>query len=632
MKVEEREPEPAEETAASEGSGALSAEATNFQKHLERQSRILTAAINVHGAVDVNDVADAGRILEEWVFKPREKPKKAPGENFVENDPKLNFYPPFLNPECIASHYPFFTTMPIPMSCKANCVGTEEFENWKNRHVLPESFPTDFDQWDDGIGSADLIADLKENQKFALLRADNGRLRWFKAKAEGMKYWCYPIISVPPSVGKLILETLMFCADGLDEEKISEAKKIAVQVASVGVTSRIVRRIMLEKWFVKNCQESLHYCFGHGFVKLVKMLTETDLSEYVTFHGLTYRNRLNNSALHTAIEDEEDRRDYLTDSIYLFLVLTWQTAMDVWQQAIDEPYIEAVRKSLLEEAVAPLKEGDYDKICGVVADIVTGGDVLVRALERSVPDFFNQSQLANFRNFVALKSGVPQSVCPILPSDCVPISYGRSPPILWPHVFMLNMASFLCNHGDYMRASPPESVVSTCLCDCNLCSPHKMPCYNGHLQDEILTLDKLSLSDGSKTATIGVQEFCNGLIRLSAETDFYHDSVKFFKDHPDDFSNTRPSFFKSTKLLSILKELKAKKEAELLKRGQGVYLNPVTGERMGHSLSGGGHGCTEGDGGAAAAAAAAGPGGGGRRQMLPAAKDGPPKQNDRQRV
>lgn len=128
-----------------------------------------------------------------------------------------------------------------------------------------------------------------------------------------------------------------------------------------------------------------------------------------------------------------------------------------------------------------------------------------------------------------------------------------------------------------MKRLPEDVVISTCLCECNLCSPHKMPCYNHHLEDEILTIDKLSLSNGNKTATVGVEEFCNSLLRISSG-DFYHDSIKFFKDNPTLFDETKPNLFKNKKLLSVLKELKAKKEAELLRRGQGVYINPYTGE------------------------------------------------------
>lgn len=526
------------------------------------------------------DVAAAGKAVEEWVFTPRDRPRNAPGETFVEADPKFNFFPPFLTPECLATHHPFFTTMPIPLSCKANCLGTEDFDRWAYRCTLPEEFPSDFDAWDDGIGSADTISDLKENQKFALLRDDNGRARWFKAKAEGMRFWCYPIVSIPPSIGKLILETLVDCAERASEDKVPTAKRIAVQVSSVGVTNKILKSIFERKWFVKNCQESLHYCFSHGFVKLVKMLTDTDLSSYVTYHGLTYRNRLNNSGLHTAIDDKEDKFDYLVDTIYLYLILTWQTAMNVWQQSIDENYIEALKRALIEEAVEPLLRGDYEETCRIVAELVTGGDALERALENSLPDFINQNQITNFRTFVCSKSGVPQSICPILPTDCVPLRYERAPPVLWSHVYMINMASFLCNHGDYMRSVPENPVITTCLCECNLCSPHKMPCYNTHLEDEILALDKMTLSDGNKTATVGVEDFCNCLIRMNHVDDYYHDAINFYRDDPDMFSGTKPSIFKNKKLLSILKELKAKKEAELLKRGQGIYLNPSTGDPL----------------------------------------------------
>lgn len=560
-------------------------ETTNFHRHLERQAKILKAALTQATDTEDDDIAAAGKIVEEWVFMPKDRPKNTSGDTFVDDDPKFNFFPPFLTPECLATHHPFFTTMPIPLSCKANCLGTQEHERWEKRCELPEEAPNDFDVWDDGIGSADIISDLKENQKFALLSSDNGRARWFKAKAEGMRFWCYPIISIPPCIGKLLLETLTECAEKACVDKVPLAKKIAVQIASVGVTNKILRHLFTRKWFIKNCHESLHYCFLHGFVRLVKMLTDAELSDYVTFHGLTYRNRLNNSGLHRSIEDEVDKRDYIVDSIYLFLVLTWQTAMNVWQQSLDERYIESVKKVITAEAIAPLHDGNYDETLRIVTEVVMGEDALEKAFESSMPDFVNQNQLTNFRNFVCLRSGVPQSVCPILPTDCVPLSYDRAAPVLWTHVYLINLASFLCNQGDYMKPVPENPVITTCLCDCNICSPHKMPCYNTHLEDEILAFDKMCLSDGNKTAAVGIEDFCNCLVRMTHVDDFYHDTITFYKDEPDMFSGTKPSIFKNKKLLSILKELKAKKEAELLRRGQGIYLNPSTGDLLTRPLN-----------------------------------------------
>lgn len=603
-------------------------ELTNFHRHFERQCKILVSAMKQAGDLVIEDVAAAGRAVEEWVFTPKDRPKNAPGETFVETDPKFNFFPPFLTPECIATHHPFFTTMPIPLSCKANCLGTDEFCNWRCRFTLPEECPSDFDAWDDGIGSAETISDLKENQKFALLRDDNGRARWFKAKAEGMRFWCYPILSIPPSIGKLILETLVDCAERGSEDKVPAAKKIAVQISSVGVTNKILKSIFSRKWFIKSCQESLHYCFSHGFVKLVKMLTETDLSNYVTYHGLTYRNRLNNAGLHLAIDDADDKFDYLADTIYLYLILTWQTAMNVWQQAIDENYIEAVRQALIGDAAEPLLRGDYEETCRVVTEIVTGGDALESALKNSLPEFMNQSQITNFRTFVCSKSGVPQSICPILPTDCVPLSYERAPPVLWSHVYVIKLAAYLCNHGNYMKPLPDNPVITTCLCECNLCSPHKMPCYNTHLEDEILALDKMTLSNGNKTATVGVEEFCNCLIRLNLTDDFNHEAVVFYKDFPDEFGPTKPNVFKNKKLLSILKELKAKKEAELLKRGQGIYLNPSTGDPLTRPS------VVDDDGRAGKFAGALGGGWSGRpgTQTLSPDEEGRQKQDGRERV
>lgn len=568
-------------------------------KHLRRQAMILKVLIGENTPSDesVNELADK---LETSLFTPTER------KNEGEPDPKLNFYPPFLVPECLALHFPFFLSLPIPMSCKANRVGTSTYRIWLEETNLPLKFPDPCStRWSDVLGKVDTIADLKNNQKFALLKDDSSRLSWFKSKALQMQTFAYPSIGLPPAVQKLLVTEYIGEAQtpneldtnytfSITDEHITELTgeknvKLVRDKISYGITQSALlytmKRFFCHPSVVKGLQESLHYTFGHGFVKVIQLLTDCNLSEFVTFHGLTHRNRLNNNSLHLQL-DGVDKIDYIVDTIYLFLVFTWQTAMDIWQQVMDEKTLEQLKqaleaaKDIIIDAPNSLKIGE--KISSIIFP-----DVMLQALTTNLPDFVSQTQLQNFRSFICIKSGVPQGICPLLPSDVVPLTYFESHPVLWGHVFLLRQAAFLLNHGNYMIDVEPPYVLSTCFCECNLCSPHRMPCYNLHLMQEIQTIGKFNFqgppdeNGETKTLQLSPQTFANAYLKHFVPTDFHYSTVIHYKKHRDAFNGPMSAcVLKDSKLLAMLRETQIRREKELLKRGGGLYLDPETGEPL----------------------------------------------------
>nr|QTH80076.1 100K [Tern adenovirus] len=565
-----------------------------LMKHIERQTKILRSLLKSKDA-DSDDVLYISKLLERSIFTPDDR------KNDCEPDPKLNFFPPFLIPECLALHFPFFLNLPIPQSCKSNRSGTSIYENFIKLKNLPVGFcDPDEDIWDDGIGNAPVISELKNNQKFALLESDSTRSRWFKSKALSMSSFAYPSVGLPPILQKLLIE--IFIGKPQEPNELSKEYKLSIDddyikkyhtdvkkfrnvlMSAVSYTTLLscIDRFMNRKIVIKNIQESLHYTLCHGFVRLLHILTNCNLSEFVTFHGLTHRNRMNNPFLHTQL-DEQDKFDYLLDTIYLFLVFMWQTIMDIWQQTLDDKTINNI-KAIFDDKIDDILQSNSSVIVGTkIADIIFP-EVMIKAFESNLPDFINQTQLDNFRAFITMKSGVPHSVCPMLPSDVVPLHYNESHPILWSHIKFLKYAMFLLNHGNY-TISPTDDLISSCLCECNLCAPHRMPCYNTELLNEIMTINKFEFNGKNDDGTERVikltpQTFANSYLTVFVSDDFHYDDVIHFKDNNDSFSRPQACVIKNPKLLALLRETQLRREMELLKRGSGVYLDPDTGEEL----------------------------------------------------
>lgn len=566
-----------------------------LQMHLIRQAKIMRLALKSNDTDSPINFLESGEELEKFLFCPNERPQNG------DPNPHFNFYPPFLIPECLAMHFPFFLSMPIPMSCKANRTNTQTYLDWKATDFLVDYPSLEKCKWDDSLGKVDLIEELKENQKIVLIEGDSERLTWVKSKANKFSTFAYPSLNLPPSIQKLLLET--FIGDiqlpnnldkkyqpaitedilkkaGFDPENLKEITDKLTLSITYGITVECIKRLFNAQTFIKNTQEVLHYMFCHGFVKMIHFLTESNLSDFVTFHGLTHRNRLNNPFQHTQLA-YDDKFDYMIDSIYLFLVLTWQTAMDIWTQAIDDKTLSSIKQSLNDQFVEILSSSSND-IIKKITDIIFP-NILVDTFSLNLPDFMNQMQINNFRTFICSKSGIPQSICPLLPSDLVPLSFYESHPILWTHVFLINHASFLLSHGNYMLAPEQPITVTSCLCECNLCSPHRMPCYNTPLMNEVLSINNFELQKGNENETttrFTPQIFANAYLKHFIKEDFFHDKIIHYCDEPIKFSQVKSCVIKDEKLLAKLREIQIRRELEILKRGSGLYIDPETGEPL----------------------------------------------------
>ncbi|AAA73916.1 100K [Ovine adenovirus 7] len=559
-----------------------------LSKHLERQIKICKALTSKLSNWNI------GTLLENLLFCPDER------QSSGDPDPKLNFYPPFLIPECLALHYPFFLTTPIPLSCKANKIGTNTYRKWMNNQVLDLQIPSlENCKWDDSLGNVDLIEELKENQKLVLVKQDHERNIWFKSKCKQLQSFSYPSLSLPPVLQQVLIESLIGISQdpnnfdknyepAITLEKLQhvncdqDLKQVQQKVSSAatyGILLKCIQTLFSDKLFIQNCQESLHYTFNHGYVKLLQFLTNVSLSEFVTFHGLTHRNRLNNPQQHTQLATE-DKIDYIIDTVYLFLVFTWQTAMDIWNQTLDDKTINIIKEELNQNFEKIVKAESVDEVSEILKSIIFP-ELMLRAFCSNLPDFINQSQISNFRNFICIKSGIPQSICPLLPSDLIPLTFLESHPILWSHVMLLNLASFLVNQGNYLHEPEKPLNISSVYCNCNLCSPQRMPCYNSSLMQEILTIDKFEFtnSDKTKQLKLTLQTFANAYLNKFNSAEFYHDQVLFYKNCKSKFSNQLTAcVIKDEKLLAKIAEIQITREKELLKRGKGIYLDPETGE------------------------------------------------------
>ncbi|QSV39485.1 100K [Bovine adenovirus 7] len=564
-----------------------------LSKHLERQIKICQTLNPTLEDLNI------GSMLEKFLFCPKERRESG------EPDPKLNFYPPFLIPECLALHYPFFLSTTIPPSCKINRLGCDTYTEWFSLQNLQFKVPElEKCKWDDKLGKVNLIEELKQNQKIVLIKEDTARTSWVKTKCKNLQHFSYPSLNLPPVLQQILLETFVgkiqdpnnlkttyepaITSQTLEKYNINVDLKALqnrlVLASTYGVLLQCMKKFFFNNQFIINCQETLHYTFNHGYVRFLNQLANVNLSEFVTFHGITHRNRLNNPFQHTQL-GIEDKIDYIIDCIYLFLVLTWQTAMDIWNQTLDDNTINEIKKQLHSKTYEILKSESAEEASQIITCEIFP-DILIEAFTRNLPDFINQAQLTNFRTFICSKSGIPQSICPLLPSDLIPLKFEEANPVLWSHVLLVQCASFLMNHGDYLHEIDQPQTLSSVYCDCNLCSPHRMPCYNSRLLQEILTIDKFEFvnADQSKSLKLNLQTFANAYLTKFNKDDFFFNKIKFYKDNKTHFSHQLTAcVLKDEKLLAKLSEIQNRREKELLKRGKGIYLDPDTGETLSHN-------------------------------------------------
>ncbi|CDO33906.1 hexon assembly protein 100K [Pigeon adenovirus 1] len=566
--------------------------------------------------------------LERFVFNP---PEGTPSEHA---EARFNFYPPFLTPKAICTYHIFTVTAAIPLSCKANRSGTRELERFLQTDEfrrLPEwsgAAPT----VDDGLGDEVVLrTELNEGVKLVPLEADNSRLQWSKYRAEHVQFFSYPSLHLPPKISRLLMETLLqpFSDEDLErrqrrrqagesgdepdegpapclsDEELLEILRVQRPHASPQQLRREAQRrrttvttalryclplTLMERFFrepsmVKKCQEALHHTLHQGFVQVVREVAKVNLSNYSTFHGVTYNNPLNNCVAAKLLEGE-DRRDFTLDTLYLFLVLTWQTAMGMWQQAIDEGALEAYRRALQRALRAVYAQRSVGAVARLLADLLMDGDRLMIELRKAFPNFIAQSQVANFRHFLMERANIPPFAAPLLPSDMVPLRFCSAPQLLWDQVYLLQVAVFLLNHGGYLwePVSEHPSLQEKLYCPCNLCAPHRMPGDNVALHNEMLAIGTFELrnADG-QSFKLTPELWTNAYLDKFVQDDFFPFVVRHYvrAEHAERFVGERTACVTpSPEILSLIRQIEHAREEFLLTKGKGGYRDPKTGESL----------------------------------------------------
>lgn len=491
------------------------------------------------------------RALEDDIFGERAMRRLQIQPNgCLDHDPKLNFYPPFVLPEALATYHLFFQNQVIPLSCRANRPDADAKLAFAQGDALPDTatlqeVPRIFD----GLGSEVQPLDSKSLQKAEAvdqgeesqgalieLEGDSPRLAVLKRSIR-VTHAAYPALALPPKVMTALMENLIMArpeakkdkGEGenepepgaepvvdddtlarwlglpaakqvktLDERErrekaLVERRRLLHSVVLVSVTQACLRRFFARRDMVRRLGESIHYLFKHGYVRQACRVAEVELTHLVSYMGLMHENRVGHSVLHSTLEGEA-RRDYVRDTLYLLLVYTWQTAMGAWQQCLDPTNVLELAK-ILRRKRRDLWSGFDERTISEELSRLVFPEPLLDALAQGLPDIAHQSQLHNFRSFILERSGILPAMCNALPTDFVPLYYREAPPQLWGHVFLLRLASFLMYQNDLAELpfDGESSPLLECHCRCNLCSPHRSLIHNTALLNEVQCIGSFQL-------------------------------------------------------------------------------------------------------------------------------------------
>lgn len=586
-------------------------------KHVRRQGLIVADCLKDRLEVPTHP-AELSLAYERELFSPTRPPRRQ--ENGTcEPNPKLNFYPTFCVPEVLATYHIFFQNQKVPLSCRANRAGAdaalELFEgaripDYETMDTVPKIF--------EGLGDevvSEHARERGEGDASALveLRDDNPRLAVVK-RSLAVTHFAYPAIHLPPKVLTTVMDVLLTkrarpanTTDELDpeggEQAVSDEELArwlgtrdpeAVQaqrktmLGTVLVTALLecMKRFFTHKDMVKSVGEALHYTFRHGYVALATKISNVELSNVITYMGILHENRLGHSVLHRTIHGEA-RRDYIRDTVFLMLVHTWQTAMGVWQQCLEEENLKELVK-LLERAKRGLWSQTVQRLQAQdLADIIFPPRLL-QTLHASLPDIVSQSQMQNFRSFVLERSGILPAMSAALPTDFVPLSFKECPPTLWPYTYLLQLANYFMFHTDVCHDVSGEGLLES-YCRCNLCTPHRCLATNTPLLNETQVIGTFDIrgpggEDGGAAPTglkLTAGMWTSAFLRKFEEADYHAHRIRFYENQSKP-PKAEPSACVITQgsVLAQLQNIKKAREEFLLKKGQGVYLDPQTGDPL----------------------------------------------------
>lgn len=599
------------------GQNDLLGESRNaFSIHLQRQAQLCKLALQAKKYKYLPEsVSKIGAAFEEYLFNPRSE------EDKKQQDARLNFYPPFAVPECTANYYSFFSILPVPFSCSANRTATEKLLSLK--HIKKYDYLPDFDPdmftVSEALGSEVTATDsLPRKTRLVTLEADYDRLLTMKHRLRHVTQFAYPALNLPPKIHRVLIETLFKpyqrgtesveevdyvisrekiakMRNLTDEEKITEAvdefRTNLLKAIQYLVGLEMMEKMFRNAGFIKKIQEILHYTFHHGFIRLIGHVTNHNLSNYITFHGMTFQNRNNNATLQSTL-DLNEGEDYMIDTIFLFLIYNWQTAMGIWQQNLNELNLKALKDFLISKRDDLVFCSSAGKMARVLMNWITDDQTIIKIFQDYLPDFVSQMQLNNFRNFILARSNIIGGIIPAMVKDFVPVDYKESSPLLWGHVYLFRLSYFLYQHGDYMQifyiADPEErSAENEVFCNCNLCAPHRTPMYNSSLHNEILAIDSFDFfvptedGNGGQRVTLSAGMWANKFLDHFVKEEFFPFEVMKYIDYPEIFNVTPTAcVINKPHILSTLRHIQKQREKFLLEKGSGIYLDPETGDNL----------------------------------------------------
>ncbi|QCQ84161.1 100K [White sturgeon adenovirus 1] len=546
-----------------------------------------------------------------------------------------HFYPPFMTPDVSTQYYNFFENTQIPFSCKANYNKSKidalltgfELNTKFFSHNLP-LFSLQSLTVNDGLPSSSVRAESLKNEKVRLVLIEDESERTMNAKltAPYINTFAYPCLGLPPPVFRTVFEALVSQMDdpspegdlktnqsvtnqaikdilsdkmplidelsGEELDKMVEERRSAVGVAMTYFLQLVVmQRFFKDKAVIKNIHEVLHHSFNHGFVKMLRIVADANLSNFATYHRNTMHNKLNNAALVYNVPDFTDKtigEHYMVDLIYVFLVMTWQTVTGLWSQLAKPEAMSNLKKHIEKNQEQVWQEQSLQNTTEVLADWITDKNRLIEVFKSDLPNFTTQEQLINFQNFIMQKSCIlPNFVC-LFPTDFVPISYSTANPKLWAHVYLQKLAYFIYAQGDYskiVKQGVALNGVTDVHCDCNLCSPHRMPVYNLELCNEVGVIGQFSFMGQKEGKNVEYklthQQWAEAYRHKVNMNEFFHEGVFHYTYCSHKFKSPKEAaVLKSATLLQKIKEIRDSREKQGVINKGGVYKDPNTGERV----------------------------------------------------
>ncbi|AHV83673.1 100K protein [Human mastadenovirus D] len=609
-----------EETDAGLEHGYLGGEEDVLLKHLQRQSLILRDALADRSETPLS-VEELCRAYELNLFSPRVPPKRQPNGT-CEPNPRLNFYPVFAVPEALATYHIFFKNQKIPVSCRANRTRADALLALGPGARIPdiaslEEVPKIFE----GLGrdetrAANALKETAEEEghtsALVELEGDNARLAVLKRSVE-LTHFAYPAVNLPPKVMRRIMDQLIMPhIEALDESQeqrpedtrpvvsdemlarwlgnrdpqaLEQRRKLMLAVVLVTLELECMRRFFTDPETLRKVEETLHYTFRHGFVRQACKISNVELTNLVSCLGILHENRLGQTVLHSTLKGEA-RRDYIRDCVFLFLCHTWQSAMGVWQQCLEDENLKELDK-LLARNLKKLWTGfDERTVASDLAEIVFP-ERLRQTLKGGLPDFMSQSMLQNYRTFILERSGMLPATCNAFPSDFVPLSYRECPPPLWSHCYLLQLANYIAYHSDVIEDVSGEGLLE-CHCRCNLCSPHRSLVCNPQLLSETQVIGTFELQGPQEsTAPLKLTPglWTSAYLRKFVPADYHAHEIKFFEDQSwPQHADLTACVITQGAILAQLHAIQKSRQEFLLKKGRGVYLDPQTGEVLNPGL------------------------------------------------